>query len=88
MGTDMDSKPYGSLKRYPLCLVPERIVDHRTYKNRKNLNSCSEGKHVKKKAIDDLMNSGDTAKDAVETEDAEKGIFSSIFVFNIFNLQG
>ena len=34
------------------------------------------------------MNSGDTAEDVVETEDAEKGIFSCIFVFNIFNLQG
>ena len=52
------------------------------------LTAVDEGKHVKKKTIDDLMNSGDTVKDVVETEDAEKGIFSCIFVFNIFNLQG
>ena len=52
------------------------------------LTAVDEGKHVKKKTIDDLMNSGDTVKDVVETEDAEKDIFSCIFVFNIFNLQG
>ena len=34
------------------------------------------------------MNSGDTVRDAVETEDAEKGIFSCIFVFNKFDLPG
>ena len=52
------------------------------------LTAVDEGKHVKKKTIDDLMKSGDTVKDVVETEDAEKDIFSCIFVFNIFNLQG
>ena len=50
------------------------------------LATADEGKDIKKKKIDDLMNSGDTAKDAVETEDAEKSLFSCIFVFNKFDL--
>ena len=34
------------------------------------------------------MNSGDTVRDAVETKDAEKFIFSYIFAFNKFDLPG
>ena len=45
------------------------------------LTAVNEGNNINKKKIDDLINSGDTVRDAVETEDAEKGIFSCIFVF-------
>ena len=54
----------------------------------RTLTAADEGKNIKKKKIDDLMNSGGTVRDAVETDDAEKGIFSCIFVFDKFHLPG
>ena len=69
-------------------MVPEGIVDHQTYKNGKKRAAVDEGKNIRKKKIDNLMNSRDTVRNAVETEDIEKGIFSCIFVFDKFDLPG
>ena len=52
------------------------------------LTAVDEGKNIKKRKIDDLMNRSDTVRDTLETEDAEKGIFSCAFVLNKFDLQG
>ena len=54
----------------------------------RNVTAVDEGKNIRKKKIDNLMNSGDTVRDAVETEDVEKGIVSCIFVFDKFDLPG
>ena len=54
----------------------------------RNVTAADEGKNIRKKKIDNLMNSGDTVRDAVQTEDVEKGIFSCIFVFDKFDLPG
>ena len=64
----MGDNSYGSHKRYPLYLVPEGIDDHQTFKNGKDFDSCRCRKKYQEKKIDDLMNSGVTIKDALETE--------------------
>ena len=52
------------------------------------LTAIGEGKNITKKKIDDLMNSGDTVRNTLETEDAEKGMFSCTFFLSKFDLQG